>query len=248
MSKIRFQFAKGSEVKFISHLDIINVFTRAFRRAEIPIAYSRGFSPHPKINFASALPVGSTSKAEFADIELDEDIKVEDFISRVNAQLPSGIMILKAQEIPLRSESLMAQTGFASYVIRIPEFDCQAVNDLESKIQSTMSSDQIVIGRSLKSKHSDKRNTDNISPIDVKPSIKSIKLSGCDNRTLQLEMVLGDGGSKKVRPEEIISLLFSELAEDGKHDHKISALDIQKTEFFIESQGRFFSPMESFGD
>ena len=248
VSKIRFQFAKGSEVKFISHLDIINVFTRAFRRAEIPIAYSRGFSPHPKINFASALPVGSTSKAEFADIGLDEDIKVEDFISRVNAQLPSGVMILRAQEIPLRSESLMAQTGFASYVIRIPEFDCQAVNDLESKIQSIMSSDRIVIGRALKSKHPDKQNLDNISPIDVKPYIKSIKLSGCDDRTLQLEMVLGDGGSKKVRPEEIISLLFSELAEDGKHDHKISALDIQKTEFFIESQGRFFSPMESFRD
>lgn len=248
VSRIRFQFAKGSEVKYTSHLDLINVFTRAFRRAEIPIAYSLGFSPHPKISFSSALPVGTTSEAEFADIELDKSIEVEDFISRVNAQLPSGVIILRAQEIPLRAESLMAQTGFASYLVRIPESDCQLTNDLEKKIQSIMSSDQIFVGRRQKSKRPDKQNVDNISQIDIKPYVKSIKLSECDNGTLQLEMTLGDGGSNKVRPEEIVGLLFSSFAEDSGQHYKISVPDIQKTEFFIENQGRFFSPMEFLGD
>ena len=244
VSRIRFQFSKGTEVKYTSHLDLISVFTRAFRRADIPIAYSLGFSPHPKISFSSALPVGTTSEAEFADIELDKSVEVEDFVSRVNAQLPFGVMILRAQEISLRAESLMAQTGFASYLVRIPESDCQITNDLEKKIQSIMSSDQIIVGRRQKSKRPDKQNVGNISQIDIKPYVKSIKLSGCDNGTLQLEMTLGDGGSNKVRPEEIVGLLFSDIAGDSEQYHKVSIPDIQKTEFFIENQGRFFSPME----
>jgi len=248
VSKIRFQFNKGTEVKFTSHLDLINVFTRAFRRAEIPIAYSHGFSPHPKISFGSALPVGTTSEAEFADIELEKNVAVEDFISCVNAQLPHGIMILRAQEIPLRAESLMAQTGFASYIVRISESDCRIANELENKIQSIMSSNQIMVGRRQKSKRPDRQNADNISQINIKSYVKSIKLSGCDNGLLQLEMILGDGGSNKVRPEEIVSLLFSDFAEDSEQYHKVSVPDIQKTGFFIESQGRFFSPMEFFGN
>ncbi|MDQ1317355.1 MAG: hypothetical protein QG588_1007, partial [Candidatus Poribacteria bacterium] len=157
-------------------------------------------------------------------------------------------IILRAQEIPLRAESLMAQTGFASYLVRIPESDCQLTNDLENKIQSIMSSDQIFVGRRQKSKRPDKQNKDNTSQIDIKPYVKSIKLSGCNDGTLQLEMTLGDGGSNKVRPEEIVGLLFSSFAEDSEQHYKISVPDIQKTEFFIENQGRFFSPMEFLGN
>jgi radical SAM family uncharacterized protein/radical SAM-linked protein len=242
--KIRFQFSKGHEVKFISHLDIINVFTRAFRRTGIPIAYSHGFTPHPKISFSSALPVGSVSEAEYADIELEKDIDPEDFMSRVNAKLPPGIKILRAQNVPVRAASLMAQTGFASYTVRVHDSDCSIVGDLDNKIQSVMDGDQIMIDRQQKFKNADKRNTGKVSLINIKPHVKSIRLSGCLNKILEIEMTLGDGGSGKVRPEEIINLLFSDNTEIDGDDIKFSTLDILKTEFFIEHQGRFYSPME----
>lgn len=242
VSKIRFRFVKGEEVKYISHLDIVNVFTRAFRRAGIKIAYSHGFNPHPKINFSSAVPVGTTSEAEFADIELDEDIDPDEFVSRVNLDLPKGVKILKAQKVSLKATSLMAQTGFASYIVRIHDYD--KVGNLENKIRSVMEGENIMINRQQKSKNADKRKADKVSLIDIKSNVKSIRLLGCLDNILELEMTLGDGGSGKVRPEEIIVLLFSDNAETIEDDIKFSSLDILKTEFFIENQGQFFSPME----
>jgi len=74
--------------------------------------------------------------------------------------------------------------------------------------------------------------------------VKSIELSGCIDNALEIKMTLGDGSSGKVRPEEIINLLFGDVAEIDEDDTKFSTLDIMKTDFFIEYQGQFFSPME----
>jgi radical SAM family uncharacterized protein/radical SAM-linked protein len=245
VSKIRFQFSKGEEVKYISHLDLVNVFTRAFRRANIPIAYSQGFSPHPKISFGSALSVGMTSIAEYADIDLEEDVEAESFVSRVNFLLPSGVNIIKAQKMPLRSPSLMSQTSFSSYIVQIPKIDCSKI-DLEEKIQSIMNSDQIIISRQQKNKQSNKQNQYKISQIDIKPFIKIITFSGNNSGILQIEMTIGESGSGKVRPEEIVGLLLSECADDDKRFDKDSSLDIHKIDFFIEYQGGYFSPMDIF--
>ena len=67
----RIKFSKGEEVKYISHLDLQRAFQRALRRAEIDIAYSKGFNPHPKVSFATALSVGMTSDGEYVDVELN---------------------------------------------------------------------------------------------------------------------------------------------------------------------------------
>ncbi|HGJ65645.1 TPA: TIGR03960 family B12-binding radical SAM protein [bacterium] len=244
VSKIRFHFIKGDEVKYISHLDLINVFTRAFRRAEIPISYSHGFNPHPKINFASAVPLGSTSNAEYSDIELDEDIDPQDFISLVNEQLPFGVKILRAKRVPLKSTSLMAQTGFASYVVRIPNHDCSLDDILKNKIQSIMANESILINRQQKPKKFNNQNTGKTNLVDVKSLVKNIELLGCIDNVLEISMLLGDGSSGKVRPEEIIILLFSDDIKADEDDIKFSSLDIIKTDYFIECQGQFFSPME----
>jgi len=244
ISKLRYKFIKGEEVKYISHLDLINVFTRAFRRAGIPIAYSHGFNPHPKISFSSALPLGTLSEAEYADIELDEDIGPEDFMFRVNAELPPGVKILEVQRAHLKSASLMAQTGFASYTVRLHDSDCDAVGELESKIQSIVENDHIMVHRQQKSKKSGRRSDKKDKLIDIRELVKSIELSGCLDKTLEIRMTLGDGISGKVRPEEIINLLFGNGAEIDEDDTKFSTLDIVKTDFFIKHQGQFFSPME----
>ena len=68
MQRIRISFSRGEKVKYISHLDLMRLWERALRRASIPIAYSQGFSPHPKISIAAPLPIGVTSDGEFMDI------------------------------------------------------------------------------------------------------------------------------------------------------------------------------------
>jgi radical SAM-linked protein len=243
-SRIRFQFAKREEVKFISHLNMLNAFTRAFRRAEIPLAYSQGFNPHPKISFGSVLPVGTTSEVETADIDLEDYMKPEEFILRSNAQLPQGLEILKAQEISLKEQPLMSQISLASYIVRVSG----AISDVDSSISSILGMDHIWIERQQKrtkrpSRRS-KRKAKTSSFIDIKPRIRNINLLKHTDETLDIEMVLGDSGAGKVRPEEVIRIILDGSVEDADLERILSSIKIQKTGSFIEYSGQLFSPME----
>lgn len=80
-------------MKFISHLDLMRLFTRAFRRADLPIKLTKGFSPHPKFSIKRALKLGVESENEEAVVVLKEEIAPEDFKDRVQKQLPDGIEI-----------------------------------------------------------------------------------------------------------------------------------------------------------
>ena len=84
-------------MRFISHLDLLRLFTRAFRRADIPLKMTEGFSPHPKISIAKALKLGIESEQEEAQVILKEMIQPEQFITCVQKELPVGIEIRQAQ-------------------------------------------------------------------------------------------------------------------------------------------------------
>lgn len=87
-------------MKYISHLDLMRLFMRALRRADLPIKITEGFNPHPKISIKRALRLGMESENEEATVALEELIKPEEFKERLQKQLPEGIHI---QEICIRS-------------------------------------------------------------------------------------------------------------------------------------------------
>ena len=89
-------FYKHEQVMFVSHLDMQRLFQRAFRRADLPLAYSNGFNPHPLLSFATALSVGYTSDCEYFDVMLSEYVSPAEFKRRVNAVLPQGVHIVDA--------------------------------------------------------------------------------------------------------------------------------------------------------
>jgi radical SAM-linked protein len=93
-------------MRFLSHLEMINLFSRAVARARIPIRFSRGFHPHPKFSFATALSVGVASCAEFMDMEIAAGYGADRVREELNNVLPKGMEILESCEIPLRAESL----------------------------------------------------------------------------------------------------------------------------------------------
>lgn len=99
MPKIKIKYTKGEEVKFISHRDLMRVFQRAIRRAEIPIAYSQGFNPHMKISWGQALKVGKASENEFAELHLERFVRPREIMEKLNPKLPKGIEILEASVI-----------------------------------------------------------------------------------------------------------------------------------------------------
>lgn len=96
MQRIRIKYTKGEEIKFISHRDLMRVFQRAIRRADIPITYSQGFNPHMKISWGNALKLGKTSEEEFAVLALDSFARPQEIKQKLNRQLPKGIEILEA--------------------------------------------------------------------------------------------------------------------------------------------------------
>ena len=94
--RVSIKYTKGEEVKFISHRDLMRVFQRAIRRAELPIAYSQGFNPHMKISWGPALKVGRASECEPAVLQLESLIKPQELMQKLNQKLPQGIEILEA--------------------------------------------------------------------------------------------------------------------------------------------------------
>lgn len=117
--RIAASFCKQDQIRFVSHLDMQRLFQRAFRRAKLPLAYSKGFNPHPLLSFATALSVGYTSECEYFDVMLDEDVDPNEFVQRVNSVLPIGVRILSAKDISGSKTSLTTLMRSAEYFAKV---------------------------------------------------------------------------------------------------------------------------------
>lgn len=117
--KIRMWFGKIDEMSLISHLDLVRLFDRAIRRAALPISFTGGYHPGPRISIASALSLGITSNGEIVDFELTEDMDIEEFRNRLAAQLPENIPIYKVEDIDLKSSNASRLMDKAEYLITV---------------------------------------------------------------------------------------------------------------------------------
>jgi len=99
--KVRLRFKKVGEIRFLSHLELVHLFYRASKRADLPLCFSEGFHPMPRIVFATALPVGMESLMEVVDVECEGKITPPEVMERLNRTLPPGIEIMDAGEVPL---------------------------------------------------------------------------------------------------------------------------------------------------
>ena len=117
--KIRMWFGKVAEMGLISHLDLVRLFDRAIRRAALPISFTGGYHPGPKISIANALSLGITSSGEIVDFELTEDMDVEEFRTRLEAQLPDNLPIYKVEDIDLKSSNASRLMDKAEYLITV---------------------------------------------------------------------------------------------------------------------------------
>jgi len=131
--RVRIKFTKECDMKYISHLDLLRLLMRAIRRANIPIAMSQGYSPHPKISFSHPLPVGIGSQAEYADLDLYQPIKLEELILNLNRVLPEGIKILQANFVPIKPKSLTALINRVFYKIELKDKEILNIDDLLAK-------------------------------------------------------------------------------------------------------------------
>jgi radical SAM-linked protein len=117
--RLRVTFVKGEEVKYISHLDLMRLWERALRRAEVPLLHSQGYNPRPKISFAAPLAVGITGQREMMDVMLDRPLAPLDFATAVNRQLPVGVALVEVQEVYATLPALQTQVQGAEYLATV---------------------------------------------------------------------------------------------------------------------------------
>ena len=141
MQRLRVRFSRGEEIKFISHLDIMRLWERALRRAQISLAYSEGFSPHPRISLAAPLAVGVTSEAELMDVFVTGWASPHWFAGVVTHQLPPGIEILGVYQVALTMPSLQSQVRHAEYGVEIETE--KRPEDIEAAISSLLSLERL---------------------------------------------------------------------------------------------------------
>ncbi|MBA7704216.1 hypothetical protein ES703_113018 [subsurface metagenome] len=141
MQRLRLKFGRGEELKFLSHLDLMRLWERALRRAGLPLAYSEGFTPHPRIALAAPLSVGVTSEAELMDVFLSRWIAPDSFVAQAKKQLPQGLDLPEAWPVGLNIPSLQSQVRFAEYKV---EVDMEkARQEVESAVRSLLSAEEL---------------------------------------------------------------------------------------------------------
>jgi radical SAM-linked protein len=187
--RIRVTFSKQGALRYIGHLDLHKLLERSIRRAGLPLAYSQGYHPQPKLNLAAALPLGFSSSAELMDIWLKED--VDDVVSALQAGVPHGLTILSAAQVDDREPSLQTQVIAAEYQVEITEAGSAA--GLTEKIASVMASKSIPRERRGKQ-------------YDLRPLIEALTptpLPGGEGLFMRLTAREGATG----RPEEVLAVL-----------------------------------------
>lgn len=127
--RFRVWFRKGERVRYISHLDVLRYWERAIRRAGLPLSYSQGFTPHPKLAFAGPLPLGFTAEAEVMDVTLDDRVDIDRFRERLAEQTSDDLRLVDAVEIAATAPPPQALTLWADYALDLPDVPLPAARD-----------------------------------------------------------------------------------------------------------------------
>lgn len=224
-ARFRLKYAKGEEMRWISHLDLVRLFERAIRRADIPIAFSRGFHPHPKMSFGPPLPLGMTSEAEYMDIQLTEPYE-KDLVSTLRAVLPRGLWIIEAKPIFGKAESLFSIINLVEYEVDLSNLDDGT--QVERAIASFLQQERIIVEQKVKNKE---------RRINLRSFVDNLEVETLNGRSI-LRMRLKIRPEGTVRPAEIIERLL-DLPTGGS-----SLLPTHRTGLYIVRQGQILTPMD----
>ncbi len=148
--KIRVWFGKQGDMALVSHLDLVRLFDRVVRRAGIPITYTGGFHPGPKISIALALSLGMTSNGEIVDFETHTRINLDKFSEKLKAQLPPELPIYQVQELSVKSPKATQLLDKAEYIITISANESFTLSQWQSWLESVKNSSEIIMEKTDK--------------------------------------------------------------------------------------------------
>lgn len=188
--KYRLKFEKIMRLKFIGHLDLLDLFQRAVNRAGLPIAYSQGFNPHQLMSFALPLTLGFEGRGEYIDIELTEESNPEIIKENLNKAFPEGLSILSVRKLEKGEKSGASLTEAALYDVIMPEDFKLTPKDIDGFLGLK----EIKIMKKGKKKTVEE---------DIRPDIFELKLF--DEERQRHRMLISQGSMRNVKPEAVIT-------------------------------------------
>lgn len=190
--RLRIVFGKSGALKYTSNLDIAKIWERVLRRAHLPLLYSKGFNTRPRLQLASALPLGITSECELLDVALKEVIELDGVNERLTAVSPDGLRIISIEAVAVYESALQTRVRDAEYRVRFE--DALESDDLQTHIDSLLAHDTII-----KTVERKRRAT----KFDLRPLIYQITVN--DDGDLIMRIAAGDQGN--ARPKDVLQEL-----------------------------------------
>lgn len=232
--KIRIKFRKYDNMRFVGHLDTMRYFQKAMRRADIPIAYSEGFSPHQIMSFAAPLGVGVTSDGEYMDIEATALLSSDEAVKRLNSVMVPGIDIVSYKKLPEKAANAMSSVACADYILTLREghkIDL-SFDKIKNKIKEFyFDSPSIIV---------EKKTKKNVCEIDLKTLLYQFEIRENKNIYGDFEFYIkcATGSVGNIKPDFVISTFYDYCGlELNKFDYCVHRIDV----YTKDENNRFIS-------
>ncbi|HET6166885.1 MAG TPA: TIGR03936 family radical SAM-associated protein [Marmoricola sp.] len=198
VQRLRIRYAKRGRLRFTSHRDFSRAFERALSRARVPMAYSSGFNPHPRISYAGASPTGAASEAEYLEIGLAEVVDPEVVLRELDTSLPDGLDVLEV--VPSAGGSLADRLQASVWEITVPGIDVATLTEAAGRLLET---DEVPVERMTKK---------GLRTFDARAAIVSLGARSCgesanDGETCAILEVVLRHGTPSVRPDDVLAAL-----------------------------------------
>ncbi|GHT47066.1 hypothetical protein AGMMS49936_07080 [Endomicrobiia bacterium] len=214
--RFRLRFSKKGAVRFVSHLEQIEVFRRAARRSNLPVAFTAGFSPQVKSSYGSPLSVGYESLCEYMELYFTQKVSAENVKMEISNVLPNGFKLLDLKKVPLAFPAIDILSNVAEYKISNTGISME-------EIDKFLSQDKILIKKTKKGKSVE---------IDAKPLIRFFR---SEAGVLKLQLRFGSG--KTLKPE----LILQKMLENQENFARI--YNVERTELYVETKsGQIYKP------
>lgn len=212
MIVVRIKYAKQNEARFFSHLDTIRILLRAARRADLPLLYSKGFSPKPKVSFSLPLPLGHTSETEYADFQMDlsentAGEQIKNLLSSYSKNLPHGFALLFFEALNSPYEPL---SSFCGMTYEVPVTLEKHAGVFKENIARLLSESALPVKRKIE---------EGTKIIDIRPFIHTLQFEQKTESSGNLSMGINLTNSGYARPEEIVERIGG--ASAGIYHRKI---------------------------
>lgn len=221
--RVRVQYRKTNYARYLSHLDLVRLFERSANQVRIPLVYSQGYNPHPKLSFGPPLSLGYSSEAEYLDMELDSTFDIQSIPELLNPFLPDGLDVIDLQIIREKTVALAAAINANEYEVNLSDLK-DAQQTFNAALDTLLKAEKIEVQRRVKGKY---------KQVDIRPFIETLTQEN-DILTIRTRSI----EHRTVRIREILEQLV------GSEQMQKRQLPVHRRKQLIQKGNKTFTPLE----